>query len=194
MIDKMSVIKKRLGETWEPRAILDFASGYGCVARHLKNAFADKAVTTCDIHKDAQDFNQNVLGLQSIGSQLIPDELNLPKFDVIIALSFFSHVPKHRFSSWISQLSNALLPGGMFLFTANGHTTHRTICPHMTIDEDGVGFTPASEQKDLSVEDYGLTVSYPRYVFRILEFQRELRLSTLIEGFWWATQDTYIYT
>jgi len=53
----------------------------------------------------------------------------------------------------------------VLIFTANGHVTH----PEMVLDNDGFGFKRASEQKDLALDESGLTVSYPRYVFGILK-------------------------
>ncbi len=47
---------------WAPRRVLDFASGYGCTARHLRHVFADSLFATRDIHLDAVNFTKDVLG------------------------------------------------------------------------------------------------------------------------------------
>jgi hypothetical protein len=79
---------------WSPRDILDFASGYGAAARHLPLHFPSTKIQTCDIHPDAVAFNTNVLKLVSYQSSVTPEAVELPPQDVIICLSFFSHMPK----------------------------------------------------------------------------------------------------
>ena len=51
---------------------------------------------------------------------------------------------------------------------------------------------PLDHQWDLEGEEYGLTISYPRWVLPVLASMPELRLSKFHEGLWWASQDTYV--
>jgi hypothetical protein len=184
--------RMRLNERHEFEKILDFASGYGCVARHISTVLPHFAVTTCDIHREAARFNTDVLKLHGLVSSVNPEALELPSFDVVIALSFFSHMPKHSFHRWLRRLAGSLNEEGVLIFTANGHTTHRTICPDLVPDVDGFAFRGVSEQKDLSANDYGLTVSFPYYVHTIINNIPGLRLTSFTEGLWWGTQDTYV--
>jgi hypothetical protein len=192
-ISEVTRVKTFLNEQWTPTTLLDFASGYGCVARHLKNVVSNiETVSTCDIHEDAIKFNQDILGITSYQSSVTPELLDIPPQDVIIALSFFSHMPLSTFGRWLSALADKVKPGGMLLFTANGHVTEQKGVTGITVGADGFGFHALSEQKDLDEEDYGLTISHVGWVLRIIEQIPTLRLARFEEGCWWAIQDVYV--
>jgi len=193
LVSEVTKTKARLKESWSPTSVLDFASGYGCVARFLSQVFPASVVSACDIHKQAVEFNRDILDLSSFQSTAEPDNLiGVPRVDVLMALSFFSHMPKRTFHRWLQTLVSTVASGGVLIFTANGHVTHKTNCPDMILDTDGFGFKRASEQKDLSLDEYGLTVSYPRYVFEILKSIPNVRLARFSEALWWGSQDTYV--
>ena len=76
-------------------SILEFASGYGCVTRHFADVLPEATVTACDIHPAAVEFIANTIGVRSVHSAPVPERLALDgAFDVVFALSFFSHMPK----------------------------------------------------------------------------------------------------
>jgi SAM-dependent methyltransferase len=191
-LDELTRVKKRLGEEWRPGSLLDFASGYGNSSRHMSKLFPDCLIGTCDIHEDAVIFNRDVLGLRSYLSVDIPEHLDLPLQDAIVVMSFFSHMPENTFTRWLQALSRSLAQGGALIFTANGYVTDKTGNTGIQVDARGFGFRPQSEQHDLDTQQYGLTISYPRYVFRAIDECPGLRLSRFQEGFWWTTQDTYV--
>jgi SAM-dependent methyltransferase len=177
---------------WSPTRVLDFASGYGCVARHLSLQFPGSKIQTCDIHQEAVAFNKEILDIESYQSSSAPESLAVAQQDVIIALSFFSHMPRATFPKWLRALTSHLAPQGVLIFTANGHVTHTSVVREITVDKEGFGFKPISEQKDLPGGEYGLTISYPEFVFSIMR-ELDVRLVRYQEGLWWATQDTYMY-
>lgn len=180
---------------WAPRRVLDFASGYGCTARHMRHAFPDSLIATCDVHLDAVNFNKDVLGVESYISSPVPEQLKLPPQDVIVAHSFFSHMPETTWARWLKALSDALAPRGVLIFTAHGFTLDKRDYPGMNVKGNGFGFIAQSEQVDLDRAEYGLTISYPRWVLGVLASIPELRLSRFHEALWWGThgtQDTYV--
>jgi SAM-dependent methyltransferase len=192
ILDEVLRVKKRTAEAWTPQSILDFASGYGNSSRHMKPIFEGMSVSTCDIHEEAMRFNKDVLMLDSFISNARPEQLDIPKHDIIVAMSFFSHVPDSAYQRWLRALSLSLNVGGILIFTANGYVTDKTGGTGIEVDERGFGFLARSEQHDLEGEQYGLTISYPKYVFDALLGVPELRLSRFHEGLWWTTQDTYV--
>ena len=106
--------------------LLDFASGHGCASRHIRNLMPATDVTAMDIHVAACDFHRDRLGISSRLSELDPDRLaTLAEFDVVAALSFFSHLPKRRFVPWLRKLGEFVKPGGILIFTTNGTDSHR---------------------------------------------------------------------
>ena len=80
----------------------------------------------------------------------------------------------------------------MLIFTAHGFVLDKRGVPGLNVKANGFGFMPQSEQYDLEGEEYGLTISYPRWVLPVLASMPELRLSKFHEGLWWASQDTYV--
>jgi SAM-dependent methyltransferase len=192
LVDEAKRIKERTQQQWAPKSILDFASGYGSASRHLSAHFPGVEVSACDIHSAAVKFNREVLGLTSFQSVTMPEGLDVPKHDIIVVMSFFSHMPDLTYGRWLRALARCLAPGGVLIFTANGFVTDRTGNTGITPDGRGFGFRSASEQFDLDGSDYGLTISYPAYVFNAMRECPNLRLSRFHEGLWWTTQDTYV--
>src|SRR5215510_10254902 len=46
--------------------LLEFASGYGCVTRHMRNVLPLVNVTACDIHPEATNFIKEHLNVNTI--------------------------------------------------------------------------------------------------------------------------------
>jgi SAM-dependent methyltransferase len=193
----LEIMRERNGgkeATWSPKKVLDFAAGYGRLSRHLPIRFPNSKVQTCDIHPAAVDFNTNVLGLESYSSAVKPEDLKIPQQDVIICLSFFSHIPKETYFQWLKQLVSHLSPQGILLFTAHGHVSHTSgPVKDIEVDQEGFGFRPKSEQKDLDTAEYGTTISFPSYVFGLMSQCDDVRLVRFQEGLWWRMQDAYMF-
>jgi SAM-dependent methyltransferase len=176
-----------------PIKVLEFASGYGCVSRHLKkNPRLD--VTSCDIHPAAIEFLTGEIGVRAVQSSHLPEDFRTPEqYDAVFALSFFSHMPKATFGRWIKALYDRVAPGGRLLFTTHGENS----CPELAItladlDEEGFWFKAASEQHDLDSSEYGMTLSLPRYVAPAIA---EAAPGATVEhrpAEWWGHQDLWI--
>lgn len=154
-------------------SVFEFAAGYGCVTRHL-NMHNELEIIPCDIHDEAVKFMSDNLGVSAILSSTQPQNLNLERrFDVVFALSFFTHMPASTWTAWFEKLFSLVDDGGIFIFTTHGFAPWQNIgLPH--IEENGFWFSPASEQKDLSTADYGCTITLPHYVLG--------RIRTLTDG------------
>jgi 2-polyprenyl-3-methyl-5-hydroxy-6-metoxy-1,4-benzoquinol methylase len=148
--------------------------------------------TACGIHEDAVQFIKEQLGLEAVMSSSHPNDLILHQsFDVVFALSFFSHMPKNTFARWLKKLASFVKPGGYLIFTTHGLLS-RVFFHNCKLDKDGFYFSITSEQKDLSQEDYGCALVEPQYVFdRIFEIPNNT-LKYFHEGYWWGHQDIYI--
>jgi SAM-dependent methyltransferase len=172
-------------------SLLEFASGYGAVTRHLRNVLPFVDLTACEIHSEAVTFLREKLKVRAIQSHSIPEQLVLPeKYDVVFALSFFSHMPKSTFSRWLTQLISFVKPGGCIIFTTHGLES-RQFFPNFQFDESGFCFQPRSEQADLDTAEYGMTCVRPDYVFSLLREEPRNRLLYFQEGLWWKHQDVY---
>jgi len=185
-----------ISELFGPEAeldLLEFASGYGCVTRHLARAIPKVSVTSCDIHPAAISFIEGRLGGSAILSNTKPELLEPDAaYDVIFALSFFSHMPRASWTRWLVALFSKLKEGGYLIFTTHGvHSL--PYCGHPEISSDGFWFMPVSEQGDLDPTEYGITVSLPDFVLgQIRTLPTAARVTTYREAFWWDQQDMYI--
>jgi hypothetical protein len=172
--------------------MLEFASGYGAVTRHLKAVLPAFDITSSDIHLEANDFVTTLLGGRSIPSSSVPECFDAAgQYDFVFALSFFSHMPKIAFLRWLRALFNALRVGGSLIFTTHGATTLRKILTDVVLDDDGFYFKPESEQDDLEKAEYGTAVTSNKFVVERLENLENCELRLVRAGLWWGHQDLY---
>jgi SAM-dependent methyltransferase len=189
-----AAVQTFLGTPWKPARLLDFASGYGCVARHIPRTFPGTELQVADIHPAAMAFNKDLLGFDGALSTTVPEEWAVPAegFDVIFVLSLFSHLPRQTFTRWLTAICRALKRNGILIFTTHGRVSHRHNLGWIPLDSDDFGFATRSEQKDLDSQDYGTAVSYPKFVWESIRQQPGVALTRFQEGFWWRHQDLYV--
>jgi len=172
-------------------SILDFASGYGCVSRHLPIHFPQGTrVNCCDIHPEAVSFIANRLGIEAFLSHEVPEKLqNVEPYDVVFALSFLSHLPEKTWTRWLKKLLSLLSENGMLVFTTHGYASlMRGRYPLHKFT--GFKFSPESEQKDLSTAEYGNTIVSAGYV--VPQIPPGFRLVYFREADWENYQDVYV--
>lgn len=174
----------------KPISLLEFASGYGCVSRHLKRFSNELDVRASDIHDEAKDFYADCLGIKFIKSVPSPSDFKPPQtFDAVFALSFFSHVPEATWGLWLRALFACIKQGGYLIFTAHGIVSNGGL---KGFSEKGFKFESHSEQKDLSVQEYGTTFTTPVFVRAEASMLENAELSLFREGDWWGHQDLYV--
>lgn len=173
--------------------LLEFASGYGCVTRHLKNHMPYAVCTSCDIHAAAVEFIIKEIGGRAIPSHSMPELLDTPRdFDVVFALSFFSHMPKTTWLRWLLSLYRGVKPGGYLIFTTQGIETATKYMGNPAIPDDGFWFSRQSEQHDLDTDEYGQTVVTEAFVRGQVAMLPRAQLIKFMPAYWWGHQDTYI--
>ena len=173
-------------------SLLEFASGYGMVTRHLAGTLADATILSCDIHDQAVSFIETELGGAAVGSAHEPEHLRFPQqFDVVFALSFFSHMPEVSFGRWLRALYAAVKPGGLLIFTTHGLASVPNFVD-VVIPDNGFWFMPGSEQPDLEGAEYGSAITTPDYVIGELFRQLRAPISEFRHAFWWEHQDLYV--
>lgn len=176
--------------------LLEFASGYGCLTRHLLDNNMSFDITSCDIHAEAISFIEDKLGGKGLLSSRLPENFNAEanSYDVVFCLSFFSHMPDRTWFPWLNTLYNVVKSDGLLIFTTHGYQSIKHFgVPSPKLDRNGYWFKPDSEQTDLDVHDYGSTIVSPSYVCeRIKLLTGNPILLRVSEGFWWKHQDLYI--
>jgi SAM-dependent methyltransferase len=175
-----------------PYTLLEFASGYGMVTRHLPIALPKAEIVSCDIHSEAVEFIRHRLGSRAILSRHLPEELSLEReYDAVFALSFFSHMPERTFGRWLGALYRGVKPGGILVFTTHGLGTW-PIFGSPVIPENGFWFKASSEQGDLDSEEYGSTISTPEFVRGELDRYTGAPILEFRNSYWWGHQDLYV--
>lgn len=163
-----ALLLKALQTSGRPLTMLEFASGYGRVTRHFPSAMPEYRVTACDIHPQAVEFLRSI-GLDAEQSSKVPEDLDLGRqFDVIYAFSFFTHMPRATWQRWLEALSRHLAPGGLLLFSTHGRLSQE-LMQVSQLEPDGFFFHAVSEQADLSVAEYGNTVTTFEFVVEQLQ-------------------------
>jgi SAM-dependent methyltransferase len=177
----------------QPYSLLEFASGYGMVTRHLRNAVPNADVTSCDIHSEAVEFIRDDLGETAVVSEHLPEDLALEgRYDVVFALSFFSHMPESTFGRWLAALYGVVNPGGVLAFTTHGLGSRATV-GNPEIPESGIWFRESSEQDDLDSAEYGSTICTPDFVVRqLFSVIRRPVVAEFKTSYWWGVQDLYV--
>jgi SAM-dependent methyltransferase len=142
------------------RRILDFASGYGRVARHIAAEMPRGAVWVSDVLAAAVAFQERHLGVQGLVSVSDPEQFATGvDFDCIVVSSLFTHLPPARFAGWLRRLGAALAPGGMLLWSVHDLTLRPDGPP-----ASGIVFEAKSESGKLAADEYGSTWVSEEYV------------------------------
>lgn len=145
------------------KRVLDFGCGCGRVLRHLHG------MTGAQFY--GSDYNPELIawcrrnlrfGQFDVNGVSPPLAYDKEQFDLIYALSVFTHLPEDLQSAWMSELARLLKPGGHLLMTAQGES----FLPYMS-EEDRAKFRSGR----LVVREHGavgtnpfFTVHPPEYV------------------------------
>jgi 2-polyprenyl-3-methyl-5-hydroxy-6-metoxy-1,4-benzoquinol methylase len=185
-VDRYGVLERRL-------KLLDFASGYGCMSRHVQNVMPNAEVSACDIHQAACDFHREHLKINAERSALEPSLLKASAdYDIVVALSFFSHLPKRTFVPWLQKLGEFIKPNGILIFTTNGIDAHRDFNPEVKVGWDGYGSMKDSEQFDIPLDYYLHAITYPEFVLNAIRRTHGFQLVMQFRSIWWTIQDAYV--
>jgi SAM-dependent methyltransferase len=103
------------------RAILDFGCGCGRVLRHLRS-LTDARLHGSDYNRVPIDWCRRKLRFASfeVNDVAPPLAYSTGEFDLVYALSVFTHLPENLQSVWLSELTRILRPGGHLLMTTHG--------------------------------------------------------------------------
>ena len=135
----------RFGGLENVGAILDFASGYGRLTRHLVHRLPADHITVSDILGEAVAFQQSQFGVRGFVSMTKPHELERDeRFDVIFAASLFTHLPRATFGAWLRKLASLLTPRGVLIFTTHSIASF----------EWSTGIPPRDHDFDFAAREY----------------------------------------
>lgn len=105
------------------RRVLDFGCGCGRVLRHFRPPAAGGVLHGTDIDAESIEWCRAHLGsfatFERNGDRpplRYPDEF----FDLVYAISVFSHLPQDLQSAWLAEIRRVLRPGGLFIGSVHG--------------------------------------------------------------------------
>jgi SAM-dependent methyltransferase len=144
--------------------LLDFASGYGRVTRHIVAEVPKERVWISDIYAEGVAFQEREFGVHGIVSTTVPDQFPCDvDFDGILVSSLFTHLPETRFLEWLHRLGSLLKPGGLLLFSV--HDMSLYLRQGKPEPASGIAFEELSESGSLTTQEYGsawVTEAYVR--------------------------------
>ncbi|HEX3689370.1 MAG TPA: class I SAM-dependent methyltransferase [Solirubrobacteraceae bacterium] len=104
------------------RSVLDFGCGSGRVLPHMAALAPQAAYTGCDV--DAAAIDWAARAHRALGWSLNSFHPPLPfadcHFDLVYAISVFSHLDRGLASMWLSELRRVLAPDGLALLSVHG--------------------------------------------------------------------------
>ena len=158
------VVRWRFGGFSAVASFLDFASGFGRFTRFLVRELSATRVSISEIDPVAVEFQKDAFGVKGLVSDADPGGFGLPDaFDVILASSFFSHLPAPAFQAWLRRLYGLLRPGGLLLFSVHG----KALLAESAADwSEGIVFRAESETTRLDPRDYGTSYVTEEFVRR----------------------------
>lgn len=125
---------------------LDFGCGAGRAARHLAARPEIRKLTGVDVDARAIRWAQRRLRDEyKVIAPMPPTELAAESFDVVYAISVFTHFDEGPQFAWLAELQRLLRPGGLFIATTHGvHLTvnrpDMTEAAHARLRERGFAF------------------------------------------------------
>jgi SAM-dependent methyltransferase len=185
------LLRLRFGAGTPRATVLDFGSGYGRTTRFLVREHPRERITVADVMADAVAFQRDAFGVAGQVSTADAGALSIEgRFDVVVAISVFTHFNPADFPAWLERLHALLAPGGILIFTVNDE---RTLLPGRKLDDSGAWFEPASENERLDPRRYGSTWVDESFVARALgQATGSPPAYRRVPRGLWASQDVYV--
>jgi SAM-dependent methyltransferase len=103
------------------RTVLDFGCGCGRVLRQWKD-LPETQLHGTDYNTELAEWCAQHLPFARIGTNSLapPTRYHESRFDLIYALSVFTHLPETNQREWLHEFQRILRPGGLLLLTLHG--------------------------------------------------------------------------
>ena len=185
-------------------AILDLPCGHGRVLRWLRAHYHYAKITACDLDRAGVDFCAQQFGATPVYSQ--PDLKQLPftaQFDLIWVGSLVTHLRQDRWLATLDCLVNWTNECGVIVLTTQGRTVASLLArgrkniaenidkPALLAEFARSGFAYQRYFESNAEEDYGLALTSPEWLARVLQRYPNLILRAYLEEAW-GLQDVII--
>ncbi len=189
-----------LNNSESPSDILDFACGFGRVARYLRVAFPEANLTTSDLMKDAVDFVSNEFSAKAHYSVANLGDVQLPgTYDLIWSGSLLTHLNESQSTELFKFYSRKLKPNGFAIFTSHGRyvakRAHQDKWPYNLNKEVFLELAKTFEAGEFAYSDYenmkgyGISIIPLPWIANTIFSDPSIRLISYIERGWDGHQD-----
>jgi SAM-dependent methyltransferase len=186
--------------------VLDLPCGSGRVMRHLVRFLPEASIVASDIDPDHVEFCARHFGAEPLLSREDLRQVALDRpIDLLWCGSLLTHLSADRFEAALRYMVGWVAPGGIAVFTLHGRWSIRRQAeppPYKYMDDetfssiaegvsrDGFGYADYPDRR--GGENWGLSVSLPRWVMRTIEPMEDVRLLDYMERGWDNHQDVLI--
>ena len=172
------------------QSFLEFACGFGRFTRHLVRVLPPEKVHVSDIVAGSVDFLKSRLSVNGFYSAHTPEALVFNRrYEVLFALSLFSHLPPTTWTRWLVRLFDGLEPNGVLIFTTHGERSAANAA--VDIPPEGFLYLASSESNALSSEEYGSSFVSSGFVRQtVFAKLRDVALREFPAHFW-GSQDAF---
>ena len=113
--------------------LLEWGCGPGRTIRHLRDfeGLQIREITGIDYNPESIEYcKKSISGINFFTNELLPPTtLERDGFDVIYAISVFTHLSKELHLAWIAEINRLLKPGGLFIGTFHGDNYKHKLLP-----------------------------------------------------------------
>jgi SAM-dependent methyltransferase len=137
------------GWRWEGKTVLDFGCGTGRALRHFLDLAPGTELWGSEIDARCIEWNQEHLGQAAsffLNDEVPPLDFPTGKFDLVYALSVFTHLSTH-WAGWLLELHRVLAPGGLLVATIMSEGMGERVAGEPW-DERNVGMAVYEEGQD----------------------------------------------
>lgn len=184
--------------------ILDLPCGHGRVLRWLRAHYHYAKITACDLDRDGVDFCAKEFGVEPVYSEI--DLRKLPfdsQFDLIWVGSLLTHLPQERWLAALDSFIRWTKECGVIVFSVQGRTVTSLLArgrrnvaenidkPALIEEFARTGFAYQRYFESTPEEDYGLAVTSPEWLMRVLQRYPDVIMRAYLEEAW-GMQDIVI--
>jgi SAM-dependent methyltransferase len=206
----VEVVLAACAASWvtDVRRVLDVPCGHGRVLRHLTKLFPGAQFDACDLDEDGVRFCAETFGARPVVSN--PDLSAVDfgaKYDIIWVGSLFTHTPQHVTQRWLEHLAKFVTEKGLVIATFHGRWSEHVHKVHPYISEEswksirsqydqgGYGYCDykGTEGHEYIESGYGISLSKPSTIIRMIEAIPGVRLFSYSERCWADHQDVVVF-
>lgn len=180
----------------ESDSVLEFACGYGRLTRHFVRRISPSKLMVSDIDQTAVDFVRESFGVGGFYSSREPEKLvHDRRYDLIIVVSLFSHLPMESWPGWLRRLEEMLKPWGLLVFSTLPWDTGGAPVPDEQKGAFELGFLYSERNETrgrLGGRDYGTAFVTRDFVTRAVSENVAARLMKHSPRALNGVQDVYV--